>query len=311
MQGKMTIRGKSAGHLLCCALLAAGCLTMALLFTACGSEEVEITITDGESETVVTANAGDTVESILEEAEITVDDDDVVTPDLTYEITAEDTEIVIERMITVTITTDGESEDVLTSAGTVEELLEEQEIEIGENDVVSPDVDTELEDGMEITISLATTEQVVEQEEIAYNTTYEDSSSIYEGETSVKQEGVNGIKEITYEVTYVDGEEISREVVSEEVTQEAVDEIILQGTKKKTTSSSSSSGSSSSGSSSSGSGSSGSSSSGSSSTDSSSSGSSSSGKTVVSKQAVEDCDGSGHGYYIITYSDGSVEYEDY
>ena len=35
------------------------------------------------------------------------------------------------------------------------------------------------------------------------------------------------------------------------------------------------------------------------------------GKTVVSKVAVPDCDGSGHGYYVITYSDGSVEYVDY
>lgn len=35
------------------------------------------------------------------------------------------------------------------------------------------------------------------------------------------------------------------------------------------------------------------------------------GKTVVSRERVDDCDGSGHGYYIITYSDGSVEYEDY
>jgi hypothetical protein len=34
-------------------------------------------------------------------------------------------------------------------------------------------------------------------------------------------------------------------------------------------------------------------------------------KTVVSKQAVADCDGSGHGYYVITYSDGTVEYQDY
>ena len=35
------------------------------------------------------------------------------------------------------------------------------------------------------------------------------------------------------------------------------------------------------------------------------------GKTVVSRQKVDDCDGSGHGFYIITYSDGSVEYQDY
>jgi hypothetical protein len=31
----------------------------------------------------------------------------------------------------------------------------------------------------------------------------------------------------------------------------------------------------------------------------------------VSREAYDDCDGSGHGYYEITYSDGSVEYEEY
>lgn len=31
----------------------------------------------------------------------------------------------------------------------------------------------------------------------------------------------------------------------------------------------------------------------------------------VSREAFDDCDGSGHGYYEITYSDGSVAYEDY
>ena len=40
----------------------------------------------------------------------------------------------------------------------------------------------------------------------------------------------------------------------------------------------------------------------------SSSGGSSGGKTVVSKVPYYDCDGSGHGYWEITYSDGSKEY---
>ena len=35
------------------------------------------------------------------------------------------------------------------------------------------------------------------------------------------------------------------------------------------------------------------------------------GKTEVSRQKVDDCDGSGHGYYVITYSDGSTAYEEY
>ena len=39
--------------------------------------------------------------------------------------------------------------------------------------------------------------------------------------------------------------------------------------------------------------------------------SASSERTEVGRQAYDDCDGSGHGYYEITYSDGSVEYEEY
>ena len=35
------------------------------------------------------------------------------------------------------------------------------------------------------------------------------------------------------------------------------------------------------------------------------------GKYEVSRQAYDDCDGSGHGYYEITYSDGSTEREEY
>ena len=34
-------------------------------------------------------------------------------------------------------------------------------------------------------------------------------------------------------------------------------------------------------------------------------------KTEVSRQAYDDCDGSGHGYYEITWSDGSVTYQEY
>lgn len=40
-------------------------------------------------------------------------------------------------------------------------------------------------------------------------------------------------------------------------------------------------------------------------------GSGGSGRYEVSRQAYDDCDGSGHGYYEITYSDGSVETVEY
>ena len=34
-------------------------------------------------------------------------------------------------------------------------------------------------------------------------------------------------------------------------------------------------------------------------------------RRIVSREQVYDCDGSGHGYYVITWSDGVVEYEDF
>lgn len=42
-----------------------------------------------------------------------------------------------------------------------------------------------------------------------------------------------------------------------------------------------------------------------------SAGSTAGGKTEVSRQAYDDCDGSGHGYYEIMYSDGSTAIEEY
>ena len=184
-------------------------------------------------------------------------------------------EIVVERQYSVTVIIDDEEERIITKAETVEALLEEQGIVLGDDDRITPELSTELSDGTEIVINRVSTKKIVEEEEIEYETEYEYTSSLYKGETKVKQEGENGIKEITYEVVYVDGEEESREVVKEEVTKEAVNRIILVGTKQKSTSSSGSS------------------------------------KTVVSKEAVYDCDGSGHGYYIIEYSDGTTEYEDF
>ena len=77
------------------------------------------------------------------------------------------------------------------------------------------------------------------------------------------------------QVVEKENNDTTKEVVEEKVIQEAVNEIVTYGTK--TAAAAPAPGE-------------------------------SSGKTVVSKQEVLDCDGSGHGYYDITYSDGSHEY---
>ena len=128
-----------------------------------------------------------------------------------------------------------------------------------------------------------------------------------EGSSQVAQKGEKGEKEVVYTVKYVDGKEISREKKSEKITKQPVKEIITYGTKAEAAeedndsdnntgnnNANNNSGSSSSAN-----------------QESQSSESSGGGKTVVSKTPVYDCDGSGHGYYEIVYSDGSTAYEEF
>lgn len=136
------------------------------------------------------------------------------------------------------------------------------------------------------------------EEVITFSTVTEYSDSLPEGSVTTKVEGVNGTKEIIYSVTFVDGEETQRTVISEKITKEPVAQVILYGTKKaeQTTAEIT--------------------------TEALSSESGVSARpeadlskyaegTVVSVQAVDDCDGSGHGYYMITLIDGTIEYQDY
>ncbi len=269
------------------------------------SRMADVTVTDGEAESELSL-VGSTVEDAINESGITLGDQDTVNYSLDAYLTDGMT-IEIEHWYTVELSVSGESSDLVTQAKTVEELLDEQNITLGDEDELTPDSSTAIENGLKIEVKYVSKRQETEEQSIDYETVYEDSEDLYEGETEVKQEGEKGARTITYEITYVDGEEDTRTVVSDEVTKEAVDEIILVGKKQKTTTTTTTAAPT---------------------TQSTTQAQQTttvapttttqqqteeiqSGKKVVSKEQIYDCDGSGHGYYIITYDDGSVEYEDF
>lgn len=295
---------------------------------ACGKATVQIN--DGGMVTELEVSTPSTVEKILEEAEIAWKDGDEVSPALDTKIT-EAGEIVISRKNTVKLTADGETREVVMVGGTISDLLKQEGITLGEKQHVNYELDEYLKDGMEVKISYSysievacdgetyareteaetvgdvlaelnitlgeedriapavteavtegmkivvnrvTFDTIVETEAIEYETVYEDDSSMFKGQEEVSRNGENGEKQVTYQVTYVDGEEESREAAEETVTKEPVNKVIRVGTQEESSPSSSE-------------------------------------RSVVSKKAFYDCNGSGHGYYEITYSDGSVEYEEF
>lgn len=79
--------------------------------------------------------------------------------------------------------------------------------------------------------SASVTKMVFETAEIRYDEQTVNDSSLPKGQTVVRQEGKRGSKNLTFEVTYVDGVETSRHLISEEVILQPITKIVAVGTK--------------------------------------------------------------------------------
>ena len=73
-------------------------------------------------------------------------------------------------------------------------------------------------------------ETVTEQEVIPFNIIRRANDSMERGETVTVQEGSDGMREVVYQISYVDGVETERKEVSGAVMVEAVDKVVEYGT---------------------------------------------------------------------------------
>lgn len=77
------------------------------------------------------------------------------------------------------------------------------------------------------------TVEIKEVEEVDFKTKTETSSSMYKGQSKVKQKGQKGEKEVTKEIVFINDEEKSSEVTLEKTVKEPVDKIVVKGSKKR------------------------------------------------------------------------------
>ncbi|HHX73568.1 MAG TPA: M23 family metallopeptidase [Firmicutes bacterium] len=80
-------------------------------------------------------------------------------------------------------------------------------------------------------VGVAVTEEIVVTERIPYQTEYQNSNSLYKGQSKVVQAGEYGEKEVTYRVTRKNGREEGRVALSEQVVKEPRTKIVARGTK--------------------------------------------------------------------------------
>lgn len=77
-----------------------------------------------------------------------------------------------------------------------------------------------------------TFEEVEESTVVPFERTTADDPQLDVGQTAITTAGVDGTKVTTYRVTYVDGVEVSREVIGEVVTVAPVNEVMSNGTRQ-------------------------------------------------------------------------------
>lgn len=176
----------------------------------------------------------DTVNEILSRKGIVVGEKDEVNVNTASSV-FDGMQVFIKRAFTVNIETDGEIQKAYLAHGTVADALAKAGIELGEDDIVFPSLDTELKGFTEIKIVRVRYETVFEEETVEYETEIIKSDDMYVDESEIVTPGVNGKKQVFYIEKYVDGE-LEETVFSKEiVTKKPVKEIKKVGTKSRET----------------------------------------------------------------------------
>ena len=189
---------------------------------------------DGKDEVFVTYKG--TVKDVLLSKGVEIDPKDKIEPSLEAKV-SEKEEIIVKTAVPVKVVIAGQEQEIKTAEDTVGEMLlaeakslEEQGINYKEQDIVSPERDTPIDKNMDIKIVQVEVETLTETEVMPYSTVEtKDPTKDVSSSPLVKQEGINGEKEVTYEVIKHDGEVVAKNMVSQKAIKAAQDKLVVKG----------------------------------------------------------------------------------
>jgi len=174
---------------------------------------------------------------VLQDKGVEVGPKDKVQPSLETKVSENDV-IKLRTPVKVQITANGTRFDVQTAENTVKDMLEAEKGTLNDQgikfekdiDEVFPGLDTNIEEDLDIKIVQVETKEIVETEAIKFDTIIENDADLDISVQKVKSEGIDGKKEIAYNVVYKDGVEVSREIKSTKTISEPQNEVIIKGT---------------------------------------------------------------------------------
>jgi uncharacterized protein YabE (DUF348 family) len=118
------------------------------------------------------------------------------------------------------------------SAVTVGQALKALDVKLGKHDVVRPGRHHVLSDGDRLVLTrFRVVRRHVSSESVGYPTVTRDDSSMVQGHTAVVRAGRDGLRDVTYKITYRNGRLVARKVIAQQMLRAPLAQIERVGTK--------------------------------------------------------------------------------
>lgn len=188
-----------------------------------------IRLIDENQEAQFAFSKASTVKDFLSEYGIILSSGDAVFPDGESFLTS-GMIIRIERQKNITVEVDQKNENFSTQAKTVAAFLSERGVELDEDDLIEPVLETGLVSDMHIQITRVVVSEETEEKPIAYKTETKEDENLSWRKKETEQKGEAGILQTVIRVARHDGKEVARKILEKKVIKEPVTEIVRQGT---------------------------------------------------------------------------------
>jgi uncharacterized protein YabE (DUF348 family)/3D (Asp-Asp-Asp) domain-containing protein len=194
------------------------------------AREVIVTL-NGEEDTYYTT--ADTVEAFFEEQGLSFTEQDAVSHQSTDAI-QDGLHIEITEAFEVVINDGGKEKDTLVTGGSVQELLEQEDISFDPDseDKINFSTNSVLTAGMNIEIVRIDKNREEVTETVGFETEEREDSSLLKGEKKVVSPGEEGKIKKIYEIIFENGEEVDKKLVDEKVVKESQNKVVAIGTKE-------------------------------------------------------------------------------
>ncbi|MCQ2480468.1 MAG: ubiquitin-like domain-containing protein [Clostridia bacterium] len=189
-----------------------------------------VTFIDEDKEITVTAHG--TVNDALKEANIQLGENDELEGADKDDYLSTGLVVKIKRAVSVMISADGDVTNVyVTKGSTVEDALNKAVITADDDDIISKPLNKVITKNTTVKITRIHIVKRTETQTVEFKTVVEKDKTLAKGKTKIKQQGVDGEQEATYEDKFIDGELAESNLKKTKITKKPVDCIKIVGTK--------------------------------------------------------------------------------